>query len=43
MRQIVLDQFSYDTRWQQFLDGIASGLRQAAASRSENTALSSAA
>jgi hypothetical protein len=30
LRQTVLDQFSYDARWRQFVSGIAAGMRQAA-------------
>jgi hypothetical protein len=30
LRQVVIDRFSYDARWKQFLSGIASGLRSAA-------------
>lgn len=31
MRQVVIEQFSYDARWQQFVTGIRRGLKQAAA------------
>jgi hypothetical protein len=30
LRQVVVDRFSYDARWKQFLSGIAAGLRHAA-------------
>jgi hypothetical protein len=30
LRQVVVERFSYDARWKQFLSGIASGLRQSA-------------
>jgi hypothetical protein len=33
MRQMTLDQFSYDSRWKQFLSGIEAGLATAAESR----------
>ena len=38
LRQVVVDRFSYDARWREFVSGIASGLRNAADEMSAATA-----